>query len=108
MTQLAQNLRLSLFFTILFSAGVFMGVADQARADDEKDDAQPCTAKKFEFPEVKKACAEGGRKAAKAMMKKLVKKAKDAGQDINCKSCHTDLKKYDLKKNAVEDFKKLL
>ena len=95
-----------LFFPVAFSLGLTTALAHQAQAGDEKPD--PCTAKDFKFPAVKKACAEGGRKAAKDLMKSLVKKAKEAGQDINCKSCHSDLKTFELKDNAVEDLKKLL
>jgi hypothetical protein len=67
------------------------------------DDA--CTAKKFHYDKVRKACEEGGRKAAKDLMKAAVKKAKDAGKDIKCKSCHEDTKTFELKDNAVEDLK---
>ncbi len=68
----------------------------------------PCTTKKFATKQVEKACKTGGRKAAKALMKKIVKKAKADGKDINCKSCHTSLKSFELKPDAVDHLKKLL
>lgn len=82
-------------------AGAYGAVAPGvAHAEDEA-----CTTKKFHYPAVKKACKEGGRKAAKDLMKGAVKKAKAAGKDIKCKGCHEDLKSYELKDNAVDDLK---
>jgi len=86
-------------------AGALTGlVASPAQADDDA-----CTAKSFKIKEVKEACRKGGRKAAKAMMKEAVKKAKANGEKVNCKSCHTDVKTtFALTDNAVEDFKRML
>lgn len=67
------------------------------------DDA--CTTKKFHYPAVEKACKDGGRKAAKEVMKGAVKKAKAAGKDVKCTSCHEDTKEFKLKSNAVDDLK---
>ena len=64
-----------------------------------------CAATKFNFPAVEKACKDGGRKAVKTLMKASVKKAKAAGKDVKCTSCHEDLKGYKLKDNAVADLK---
>jgi len=64
-----------------------------------------CAATKFNFPAVEKACKEGGRKAAKDLMKAAVKKAKADGKDVKCTSCHQDMKGYKLKDNAVADLK---
>lgn len=77
-----------------------------AQADD--GEKQACTAKKFHYPAVEKACKDGGRKAAKEIMKAAVKKAKAAGKDVKCTSCHEDTKAYVLKDNAVDDLKPLL
>lgn len=68
------------------------------------DDA--CTTKKFHFKKVEEACKEGGRKAAKKLMKSVVKKARGEGTKLKCKSCHESTKTFELKDNAVEDLKK--
>lgn len=69
----------------------------------QADDA--CATKKFHYPAVENACKKGGRAAAKDVMKAALKKAKDAGKDYSCKTCHEDLKSFKLKSNAVEDLK---
>lgn len=95
----ASRLTLALAASLAFSG--LLGFAPSiARAGDEA-----CTTKKFHYPAVKKACSEGGRKAAKELMKGAVKKAKAAGKDVKCTSCHEDTKEFKLKDNAVEDLK---
>jgi hypothetical protein len=69
-------------------------------------DPRPCLATKFEFPNVEKACHDGGQKAATTLMKAVVKRAKDAGSDVNCKTCHTDTRAWGLTPNAVTDYGK--
>jgi hypothetical protein len=64
-----------------------------------------CTATTFKYPAVAKACKDGGRKAAKDLMKTVVKKAKGDGKDWKCTSCHEDTKAFKLKDNAVADMK---
>jgi cytochrome c len=54
------------------------------------------------------ACKKGGRKAVKDIMRGVVKKAKAAGQDVQCTSCHVDTATYLLKPNAVSDIKQWL
>ena len=54
-----------------------------------------------------RACAEGGRAAAKKVMKEMVKQAKAGGQKFTCDGCHKDLDNYELTKSATDDFKKL-
>lgn len=66
----------------------------------------PCRATSFSVAKVEKACKTGGRKAAKVVMKGAVKKAKAAGESMNCKTCHDDLKSFSLTSNAVADLKK--
>jgi hypothetical protein len=74
-----------------------------ARAADEGK----CTiAVKGDTPSAK-ACASGGRAAAKKLMKDMVKKAKAGGQKFTCEGCHKDLDNYELTKNANADYKKL-
>jgi hypothetical protein len=92
-------------FALVAAGGLYLGASSTARADDE---VKACTTKDFKTKEVKKACADGGQKAAKDLMKKLVKKAKAAGDDINCKSCHKSLKTFELTDGAVAKLKKLL
>lgn len=84
------------------SAGATLGVLvpSTAHAGDEA-----CATKKFHYAAVEKACKEGGRKAAKEVMKGAVKKAKAAGKDVKCTSCHEDTKDFKLKDNAVDDLK---
>ena len=90
--------------TVIALVGALFGASAPAGADDN-----PCTASRFEFKEVEKACKEGGRVAAKKMMNAVVKKAKEAGEQMNCKTCHNDVKdKFDLKPNANADFKRWL
>ncbi len=71
------------------------------------DDAK-CTIATKPDTEVGKACATGGRAAAKKDMKEMVKKAKANGQKFTCEGCHKDLDSYALTKNGQEDFKKLV
>ena len=93
-------------FSTIALGGLFLG-ASTAHADGE-DENPPCTTKKFEFKQVEAACTKDGRKAAKAMMKKVVKEQKAAGNKISCKACHTSMKTYELKDNAVADLEKYL
>jgi hypothetical protein len=70
------------------------------------DDA--CQTKNFHYSQVASACKSGGRKSAKVVMKGAVTKAKAAGTDLKCSSCHEDMKSFHLKSNAVDDLKKWL
>ncbi len=94
--------------TALAFAGVFglgLAVSSVAVAGDGED---PCTAKKFKYDKVEKACKDGGRDAAKKLMKDVVKKAKAAGEDVNCKTCHKSLKTFDLTDDAEKKLGKWL
>jgi hypothetical protein len=71
-------------------------------------DAAKCAIATKPDTEVGKACATGGRAAAKKDMKEMVKKAKANGQKFTCEGCHKDLDNYALTKNGQEDFKKLV
>lgn len=88
-----------LFLTAwLVTAGIV-----RAGADDNK-----CSiATKGDSP-VAKACADGGFKKAKQVMKELTKKAKAAGLKTECDDCHRDDETYDLADDARENFKKML
>lgn len=88
-----------LAFSLLTASALGLAAPRMAHADDA------CATKKFNYPAVAKACKDGGRKAAKDLMKGAVKKAKAAGKDVKCTSCHEDAKEFKLKSNAVDDLK---
>jgi len=90
----------ALLSALLAAAAFGVLVPSVAHAGDEA-----CTTKKFHYPAVEKACKDGGRKAAKEVMKGVVKKAKASGKDVKCTSCHEDTKDFKLKDNAVGDLK---
>jgi len=90
----------ALLSAILAAAALGVGIPSVAHAGDEA-----CTTTKFHYKQVEAACKSGGRKAAKEVMKGAVKKAKAAGKDVKCTSCHEDTKEFKLKKNAVDDLK---
>lgn len=71
---------------------------------------KPCVSKKLEFKAVKKACAEGGQKAAKKLMKSVVKKARKAGDEkvTGCLDCHVDFATFKRTKEAAKLLKKYL
>lgn len=97
-----RRLALSLALPIAAALGLFVGAA-------QAGDPKPCTAKSFKISQVEAACKSGGQTAAKKMMKKAVDKAKAAGTDINCKTCHVDLKAFALKgSDPVGDLEKWL
>jgi len=54
-----------------------------------------------------KACAKGGRDAAKKTMKEMVKTAQANGTKFTCENCHKDLEAFELTKNARDDYAKL-
>ncbi len=91
----------------LTSAAVLGGVlfvSGSALADDNK-----CTIATKAESVVGKACASGGRKEAKKLMKEIVKKAKEKGTKFQCDGCHKNMDgTMELTKDAKADFKKLL
>jgi hypothetical protein len=70
--------------------------------------ADACTTKNFHYTQIGSACRSGGRKKVKDIMKGAVKKAKAAGTDLKCTSCHEDTSNFHLKSNAVSDLKQWL
>ncbi|HVW24711.1 MAG TPA: hypothetical protein VHC69_05045 [Polyangiaceae bacterium] len=68
----------------------------------------PCQTKNFHYTQIESACKSGGRRAVKAIMKGVIRKAKAAGTDLQCTSCHEDMKDFHLKSNAVGDLKNWL
>lgn len=68
------------------------------------DSPTPCVAKEFKTELVKEACAKGGQKQAKEVMKAWNKEKKIK----SCNQCHTKLApNYELKKDGLEQFHKL-
>jgi hypothetical protein len=63
----------------------------------------PCAATEFKYPTVEAACAEDGRRAVKKVMSGAIAKAKRAGTELECSSCHLDQKTFGLRPNAVDD-----
>ncbi len=103
---MTHKLALAAAFSAIFAAGLFAGVANAAEGDAPK----PCVAKTFKIKKVEEACRTGGQPAAKKLMKKLVKKAKEAGETegMKCNSCH-NLKDYKVSDSAnVAKIKKWL
>lgn len=71
-------------------------------------DAKCTIATKGDSPVVK-ACQEGGLKAAKKVMKDMVKAAKTNGTKFECDDCHKDADgKYELTIDGKEKFQKLI
>ena len=68
----------------------------------------PCTTEHFKVPRVEEACANGGRSAAKSVMKDAIGKALASGASLKCATCHADLQNFTLKKDAVAELKKWL
>lgn len=92
-------LPVSFVLAALVGSGLALG---NASAEDPK----PCV--KATLPQVKAACDRGGQAEAKKMMKGIVDKAKAAGKEIKCLSCHKDLKAFELTPNGMADLKALL
>lgn len=93
------------FRTLLLAAAVFAAPAGLAVAAD----GGKCTiATKGDGP-VAKACAEGGVKKAKQVMKDMTKEAKKKGWKGDCDTCHKDTEsKYDLTDNGKQEMEKML
>jgi hypothetical protein len=93
--------------TVLLLAATTFGAAaalvtPSASADEAK---KPCTHDP-KFGPVKAACAAGGLKQAKDLMKGYEKAIEAKGGSFDCKDCHTDQKTFPLKDNAKADFDK--
>jgi hypothetical protein len=68
----------------------------------------PCTTAHFQVPRVEEACANGGRSAAKGVMKDAIGKALAPGASLKCATCHAEQQNFTLKKDAVAELKKWL
>jgi hypothetical protein len=83
--------------TIVASLGIASLTAGDASA------VTACMTKEFKTQLAKDACTKGGQPGAKDAMKKFMKDAKIK----SCNQCHAKLApKYELKKDALEQFKK--
>lgn len=81
-------------------------VAENITASTEEASARapaPCAATAFKYPTVQAACDEDGRRAVKKLMTSAVAKAKRAGTELECASCHLDQKTFGLRPNAADD-----
>lgn len=92
---------------ITASAFVTFGLAGLLFGVNAKAEGEACTAKTFKSAKVKEACARGGRDAAKAYMKKILKKGKEDGSLKSCKDCHTSLKTFELTPDGADKLKRL-
>src|SRR6186997_1532928 len=83
--------------TIVVSLGIAPLGSTEAQA------VTSCVTTEFKTELAKGACAKGGQPAAKDAMKKFMKDAKIK----SCNQCHAKLApKYELKKDALDQFKK--
>ena len=83
--------------TIVASLGIATLTSSEAQA------VNACLTKEPKTELLKAACTKGGQPAAKDAMKKFMKDAKIK----SCNACHAKLApKYELKKDAHEQFKK--
>ena len=83
--------------TIIVSLGLATFTATDAQA------VTSCVTTTFKTELAKEACTKGGQPAAKDAMKKFMKDAKIK----SCNACHAKLApKYELKKDAYDQFKK--
>lgn len=89
-------------FASLATIVISLGIASLSSTDVIA--APPCVTKDFKTELARDACAKGGQPAAKDAMKAFMKQAKLK----SCNACHAKLApKYELKKDGVEQFKKL-
>ncbi len=86
-------------------AGVRLG---EGGDDDGAGESPPCKATDFKHAMTREACARGGQKEAKKVMKQFVTAAKKAtGEQIRCKTCHSSLSPdYGLKPDGQTRFER--
>ncbi len=99
MPRLASSLARTLILTAVFAAPAGLALA----ADGAK-----CTIAKPDS-DVGKACAAGGVKEAKKVMKEMVKAAKKKEWKGDCDTCHKDTEgKFELTDTGRDDFAKMV
>jgi hypothetical protein len=92
------------FILALFAVLGSIGAQQLASAEDPK----PCAKSSYAILELDKACKSGGQLAAKKLMKAAVDKARAAGKEMTCKTCHSSLSDFATLPNAGADLKPLL
>jgi len=70
--------------------------------------AEPCRAASFSIARVRSACDNGGRPGAKRVMKEAINKATATGKLLKCGDCHSNMRDYALKSDAVEKLERWL
>jgi len=96
--------KLGLFATLTVIIGAFTFATLSSPADADDAAAGPCVRTDFKTELVKQACAKGGQKEAKEVMKKFMKDNKIK----TCNQCHAKLApKYENKPDALEQYQKL-
>jgi hypothetical protein len=97
--------KLGLLATLTAIIGVLTFASmSPSSADDKKKSVNDCKRQDYKTDLVKQACEKGGQKEAKAVMQVWNKEKKIK----SCNQCHTNLApKYELKKDAYEQFTKL-
>jgi hypothetical protein len=91
---------------LLLSLSLIIGGVTFANMSSPTADTPPasCVTKEFKTKLVKEACTKGGQKQAKESMKAWNKEKKIK----SCNQCHSKLApNYELKKDALDQFKKL-
>jgi hypothetical protein len=88
---------LAIVAAIIMTASIL--VAPGARAAPEQE---PCKLAKGDSP-MAKACAEGGIRKAKEVMKGLVRDARKAGVKMECDECHKDPTRYEVLADDARD-----
>ena len=90
---------------LLFSLSLIVGGITFANMSSPTAQTAPaCVTKEFKTEMVKEACGKGGQKQAKEVMKVWNKEKKIK----SCNQCHSKLApNYELKKDGLEQFKKL-
>lgn len=96
-------MKLALFAPLSLIAGALSFAIVTAAAPSSVDAADACHHKDPKTEMVKQACAKGGQKEAKSVMKTFMKEKKIK----SCNACHSKLAPtYDLKPDGLAQFKK--
>ena len=100
-------IRSRLLVPLLASAVVLGALGGSTLAEPAPGD-EPCKLAKGDSP-MAKACAEGGIRKAKEVMKGLVRNGRKAGVKMECDECHKDPERYEvLAKDARDKLKNLM
>ena len=96
--------KLGFFVTIASITSILGALMFATLAAPAAADGTACVHTEFKTELVKQACAKGGQKEAKEVMKKFMKD----NNIKSCNDCHTKLApKYENKPDALEKFQKL-